>query len=189
MRRNIFVGTARVPGRPYARRWSLRVAALSAGGAVALGAGVLTAGPAMASPQPSCGDVLTASVTLTANLDCSSYTAGPALTINSNNITLNLGGYTITGPGGSSDTDGVQIGANGHAPGSDTVTNGIIENFEIDVDVTAARNLALSKLQLLFDTADTYYGIYAYYVAVGTFSNVTAQDASYGIYLLRTRRR
>ena len=45
-----------------------------------------------------CGSVLTASVTLTSNLDCRAQTSGNALTIGAAHVTVNLNGYTIIGP-------------------------------------------------------------------------------------------
>jgi hypothetical protein len=46
-------------------------------------------------PQPTCGETLTQSVTLTANLDCGPSVYGAALTIGAAGITVNLNGHAI----------------------------------------------------------------------------------------------
>lgn len=168
-------------GRRRGRR--LPVGALSAGAALAIGAGVLSASPGLAASQPVCGNELHSSVTLTANLDCSTYTGGPALTIGADGVTLNLGGFSIIGPGGASGTYGVAVSSHGLALNKDTVTNGTIQNFQYGVYVYAARNLKLTGLTMLFDVANSYNGVYAQNVAVGTFSQISAQSASIGIQL------
>src|SRR4051812_48893492 len=71
---------------------------------------MLALGSAPALADPPCGATLTQSVTLTADLDCSGYTAGLVFTIAKKKITLDLGGHTITG-GGSSGTIGVLNGS------------------------------------------------------------------------------
>ncbi len=48
-----------------------------------------------AAASPSCGDILTASVTLIADLACD----GPALFIGADDVTVELAGHTISGPG------------------------------------------------------------------------------------------
>src|SRR4051794_21928075 len=164
----------------------LPVGALSVGAVLALAVGVLSASPGLATPQPVCGNELHASVTLTADLDCSSYTGGPALTIEANGVTLNLGGFSIIGPGGANGTSGVIIGDTGLALSNDTVTNGTIQNFHYGVYAFAGSNLKLTELTMLFDAANTYNGVFAQNVTGGTFSQISAQNASIGIELDRS---
>src|SRR4051794_15035105 len=96
------------------------------GGMVALG--LLVAVPtAVFAAQPSCGDTLTVSTTLTSDLDCSGYD-GTALTLGAKGITLNLGGHTLTGFTGPDNDSGVYSEKNGV-----TVTNGTINNANIGV--------------------------------------------------------
>jgi parallel beta-helix repeat protein len=93
-----------------------------------------------------CGDVITQDTTLTADLTC-----GPgqtALIIGASNITLDLGGYTISGPfTGSLQTGG--IGVLVASPYTNvTIRNGTIRGFGIGVrlDTTSGntvRNLTL----------------------------------------------
>jgi parallel beta-helix repeat protein len=96
---------------------------------------------ATASAAPlACGQVLTTSVTLQANLNCSGYIGGPfALAAGAANITINLNGYTITGPGTSFIEQGVIDGAilaqEGFGqPGFNNVVvkNGVINGFVAD---------------------------------------------------------
>lgn len=70
-----------------------RVRILSAT-AVVLAASLSGAGPARAA-GPSCGDVVIADTTLTADLSC----AGNGLFVTAPGVTLDLNGHTITGPG------------------------------------------------------------------------------------------
>jgi Periplasmic copper-binding protein (NosD) len=69
---------------------------------VIVGSSLLVGGawlPRLASAATlSCGSVLTASVTLTSNLDCRAQTWGSGLTIGAAHVTVNLNGYTISGP-------------------------------------------------------------------------------------------
>ena len=65
----------------------------------AAGLGLATALVPLASADAatvSCGSVITTSTTLTTDLTCG---PGDALTIGADNVTLDLGGHTVTGPG------------------------------------------------------------------------------------------
>lgn len=74
--------------------------------------------PAQAAPRgPSCGSTLTESVTLTKNLRC----AGDGLSL-SDGVTLDLGGYQITG-------SGAGAGVTMSPQGTSAVVNGTVRNF------------------------------------------------------------
>ncbi|MFT7579704.1 MAG: hypothetical protein ACI9MR_001370 [Myxococcota bacterium] len=48
--------------------------------------------------NPACGDTLDVDTTLTADLDCTALTAGPALTLGTDNITLGGAGFAVIAP-------------------------------------------------------------------------------------------
>src|SRR5436305_12837738 len=73
--------------------------------------------------KPSCGDTITTSITLTANLACSTPTSG--LIVGQNGIVINLNGHSITGPGPAYGTVGIMNIGFSHV----TVENGAIGNF------------------------------------------------------------
>jgi|KBSMisStandDraft_5_1062788.scaffolds.fasta_scaffold40327_2 parallel beta-helix repeat protein len=74
----------------------------------------------------SCGQVITTSVKLSANLDC----ASDGLLIKGDNIVLDLNGHTITGPGPSASKIGVSIAAN---DGVQIIGSGTIQGFQAGV--------------------------------------------------------
>jgi hypothetical protein len=101
--------------------------------------------------NPACGATLTQSVMLTANLDCSGYTNGPALIIGAPNVTVDLGGYTLTGPGGdaiqfegrSLPSMGVlngKLATNKGGFSAATVKNGTVANFAYGVIELGAKS-------------------------------------------------
>ena len=84
--------------------------------------------PFVAATNVSCGESVTASVTLNGDLQCS----GNGLLITKASVTLNLNGHTIQG-GGGNNSAGVRLEAN-----SDIVENGVITGFHIGVDIVPA---------------------------------------------------
>ena len=126
---------------------------------------------------PACGDTLTASTTLHANLDCSAY-AGSALTIGANRITLNLNGHTITGPAGQDLDAGVLD--NGYK--KTTVTNGKILNFTYGVEVEGSSSTTVSKLTITGENDGADYGIYASNGVNNVFTKLTVSGVKYGMY-------
>src|SRR4051794_1479952 len=74
----------------------------------------------------SCGQVITTSVKLSANLDC----ASDGLLIKGDNIVLDLNGHTITGPGPSASKIGVSIAANDNVQ---ITGSGTIQGFQAGV--------------------------------------------------------
>lgn len=91
---------------------------------------------------PACGETITSNFTLTANLGpC----AGPGLIINADNITVNLNGHSLVGPG---PTDGTNPGIEivGHT--GDTVENGSVSNFDIGVLVNMSASNTITRLNI-----------------------------------------
>jgi len=77
-----------------------------------------------------CGDEITQDTTLDGDLTCAS---GPALIVAADNVTLDLGGHTVSGdPGASDDTPGILLrGVSGC-----TVRNGTVERFGAGVVIS-----------------------------------------------------
>jgi parallel beta-helix repeat protein len=137
--------------------------------------GLLGIVPPSASAAITCPYVVTHDTTLTADLDCTSYTSGDAVTFAGPGLTLDLNGHAIEGPVGSDTTDGVAIYYN-----NDTVKSGTIENFETQVYADAASETRLTNLKLNGDPADTYgEGIYIEYGAGNLIRNVVATGEYY----------
>lgn len=94
------------------------------------------------SSAPPCGSVITASVTLTADVTgCS----GPGLIAGADNITINLNGHRITGSGVA---DGISPGVLVEGHQGVTVTNGSISNFDAGVAVYLGANNTVSNLNI-----------------------------------------
>ena len=108
---------------------------------VTLGAAIVSLGPAAAIADPpaeiTCGTVLTTSVTLHEDLDCT----GDALIIGANGITVNLAGHSITGAG-----TGSGILADLHD--DLTVHSGTIAGFATDVNLSQVRNATFTALAI-----------------------------------------
>jgi len=129
---------------------------------------LVAAFPAGSQPAISCGDVITASTTLDADLTCPPG-AGWAINIGASNITLDLGGHTISGhtPGVgvlATDRDGIAI------------RNGAIEGFQegvflIECDRAMVEKLAIRNL----DSSDP--GVLVRGVAIDGSQQVVVRDA------------
>ncbi|GAA2363503.1 hypothetical protein [Dactylosporangium salmoneum] len=104
--------------------------------AVAVGIGLAAAPATQALANPACGSVITSSVTLTSDLNCT----GNALIVGAAGITVDLGGYNVIGTGTGT---GVQVGSYANDV---TVTNGGISGFATGVFVTASKRAILSNL-------------------------------------------
>ena len=115
--------------------------------------------PFAAATNVHCGQILTASVTLNGDLDCSSA----ALIIAGNNVNLNLGGHDISGAVGYS---GVEVEGT-----SDTVQNGVILFFTygVRIDSTGKTDTVLN-----LRSTNNQYGIYD----LGTGTKITTSVAS-----------
>ena len=100
-----------------------------------------SAGSANAVPTStslSCGQVVRESVTLSANLECST----DGLIAGANDITINLNGFTIAGPGGESSKVGVMLANNDNVQ----VTGGSIKGFQAGVLNTGGSGNTISKV-------------------------------------------
>ena len=88
----------------------------------------LPAVPALA-VHVQCGDVLTADTRLDSDLDCPNPDDVTAITIAASDVTLDLGGYTVSGPGLYNEAAGI-----GSAGVEDLVIrNGTVRGFSIDL--------------------------------------------------------
>lgn len=112
--------------------------AVIAGTLLAPIAGLIGASPASAVVPP-CGSVITQSTTLTGNMTC----PGDGLFVGASNITLNLNGHTISGPGPNvrPTPDNIYSGVNvNNGRTGVTVTNGTIRGFTIGVTTQVNAN-------------------------------------------------
>ncbi|MGW4424358.1 right-handed parallel beta-helix repeat-containing protein [Streptosporangium sp. NPDC004631] len=94
-----------------------------------------TALPAAADTTVNCGDTLTADVTLTSDLTCSSY---GSLTVDADNVTVDLAGHTLTGAG---------IDIDGHV--GLTVKNGTITGISNGLYATGGASVTFSGVRLV----------------------------------------
>lgn len=101
--------------------------------AVVPAAAVVAPGPAFA-VVPVCGSTIHVNTTLTGNMTC----PGNGLNIGSANVTLDLNGFTISGPGPDvrPAPDQIYAGVRVNSPGA-VVKNGRIQGFTIAVTTTA----------------------------------------------------
>jgi hypothetical protein len=83
------------------------------------------------SPPPACDSdgAISGSYRLTSNLTVSS-TSTDAIDVSVSHVTIDLNGFAIVGPGGSTSTSD---GINGSASGAFTVENGTVTGFNIDI--------------------------------------------------------
>ena len=108
--------------------------------------------------SPACGQVVHGNVTLTANLVCT----GEGLIVGGDNTTINLNGYSITGPGDNSSKVGVAV------PHSNSVViqgSGAIRNFQAGVLITGSENTNIHRVT--FDGNNT--------IGVASHSSIGAQ--------------
>ncbi len=141
------------------------------------GSGVLVLGTMIAASIPasaaslSCGTVLLASVTLTENLDCTGYTAGNALNVGADDVTVDLNGYEILGPGDLYNTYGVaDVGYN-----DVTVEDGSFSNFDVDIDLQGLTGAAVDRVKTTDHTVEYNTAVDGEYVSelavLGLFSS------------------
>src|SRR5918998_148857 len=96
------------------------------------------AGAAPVSTSLSCGQVVKESVTLSANLECST----DGLIAGADGITINLNGFTIAGPGGESSKVGIMLANNDNVQ----VTGGTLKGFQAGVLNTGGSGNTISKV-------------------------------------------
>jgi parallel beta-helix repeat protein len=115
---------------------------------VAIAVTVVDAASAVEADGVECGDVITSSTVLERDLTC----PGDGLLIRADNITLDLGGHTVTGS--------LRAGTVGiDNPGYDnvTITNGFVDEFQSGVVVRAGAKR--NRLAGLKTRSHTRYGI------------------------------
>lgn len=107
-----------------------------------LATATVSGGRTLHTAAPTCGQALTASVTLAADMDCSAGGTN-GLNVGANSITINLNGHTIRGNGGN-----IGISANGHT--GVVIENGTIDDFGTGVLILgAASNSRVSGMRLV----------------------------------------
>ena len=122
---------------PVVQTCSRRLSVAALGVVISVGLG---AGPAAAAAGPACGDTLTRSTTLHADL---SNCPGDGLVIGADGITLDLNGHTIDGDAVSGgDDSGVRV--NGHQ--GVVVRRGTVREFDHAVHLTGASHNAIAHL-------------------------------------------
>lgn len=113
--------------------------------AATTGIGATMMAPVAAHAAVECGQVITASLTLDHNLNCT----GNGIIVNASNVVLDLGGHTITGPAPTDTGVGPRgIIASGGRTGI-TIRNGTVRGFESGVDVHPGANGAVVSGLLL----------------------------------------
>ena len=170
-------------------------------GSSALILGVIAAGAAPASATTlACGATITTSVTLSGNINCTSDTTNDALTIGAADITVNLNGHKVLGPGAESDTEGIvdNPDGTGTAYNGVTIENGTISNFDTDIDIEGTANsgsppplcsrdltgAVVKGITTTNDTLQESYGVYGACLSGASIHNVSINDAEYGIGLI-----
>lgn len=145
-----------------------------------------TTSPTAASPTATaptatalaCGAEITESVTLSADMDCDPV----GLVVTGDNVVLDLGGHTISGPGPGKrswplphfDVAGIVVRGD-----NVTVRNGIVRETGISVLVNDARGATITGVE----TAGSYYGVYLFHGGGHTVDGSVVHDNVYGLHL------
>ena len=158
--------------------------ALVGGGALIIGMVTAAAGPASASPLP-CGTTVTANVTLTANVDCTSNTTDNGINIGAPDVTVNLNGHSILGPGTSAGTVGV---SDIDAFDNVTVKNGSISNFAAGVDAEGTSSvivtgIVVEKIHTTNNEPQEGVGVFGEYLNGASIHNLSISSADVGVEL------
>lgn len=144
---------------------------------VALALGLLSVVPGVAlAANPACGTTIMTNVTLTSDMDCSAYD-GDAIIFGKKNLTLNLNGYTLWGLVGDDNDNGVYTNYKKNV----TVKNGTIAYYDNAVYAENTVGGVFKNLTINGDSEPYEEGIYIYYGADNTVTNVTTNDVGYGI--------
>jgi len=129
----------------------MRGRALGVLSAAALGLSglVVLAAPASAAVH-SCGDVITASETLSNNIGpcpVGGPNFGSGLVIGASNIVLDLGGHTITGSASTNTSPTEQAGVTFRGVSGSTLKNGIVVNFDAGVQIVGGSGNTVSAIR------------------------------------------
>ena len=163
--------------------------AVAVTGCGALLLGMITAGaaPASAAALP-CGYTATTSIKLTANINCTGDTTDNGINIGASDITVNLNGHSILGPGANNMTQGIADNLTSSTVYNDvTIENGTISNFYGDIvlegdpggsDLTGA---VVEKITTTNDRLETGYGLFGGGLSGASIHNLSISDADYGV--------
>lgn len=166
-------------------------ARLRRAGAVVGACGVVLAGITLAAAGPAgaqaltCGMTITASVTLTQNLDCSADATTSALVIGAAGLAVNLNGYQILGPGAAAKTAGIDD-TGGH--GGLTVENGGISDFLGGVVVQGTSSNVLTgieirKLTITTSAPQDNIGVFGEFLSGAGIHDLSIRNAGVGVEL------
>lgn len=168
--------------RYRSRRVRTVAAVASTGALLAVGAVVSAPQVAGAASGVSCGQTLTSSVTLRANLDCAT-TDESALYIGAPNVTVNLGGHTITA---TASYDGIyDDGYSGLKVDSGTIQSGYYGVYAVGSSGAYLSGVSLSSLKIYGPVSPTVdsEGVLLEYVDGASVTGTTVEDEEYGITL------
>jgi Periplasmic copper-binding protein (NosD) len=141
--------------------------------------------PAQAAVALKCGATITRSVTLSQNIDCTHDSADDGVTIGAADVTINLNGHKILGPGDLKDTGGIVD--NGHD--NLTITGGTISNFWYGVTVSGTSITEVTGLRIRNATitentlGDQNYGVSGTDLSRAVMTGLTINGANIGIQL------
>jgi len=152
-----------------------KISRVAIGGLIAIG--LLSAVPAAVLAAPlACGDTLTTSRTLNADLDCSAY-SGNALTMGANDVVLNLNGHKIWGPTGDEGDYGVDTDGYNRT----TIKNGTINRYYGGVYVNESNRTLVQNVKFNGENNGDY-GVYVYYGVKNTLNNIETIGTETGVY-------
>jgi hypothetical protein len=142
----------------------------------AVAAAMVLPGTASAA-NPSCGSTVTTNLTLSGNMDCSA-SGTDALIVGADNITIDLGGYTLTVDPSYEAIDNYD-GCSGNVGCSGlTVTNGTISggNYGVDSEGDGSHQVSGTTVSSLKFVSQGTTSIYLHYTADSNVSSNTVTD-------------
>lgn len=126
---------------PLASRRSRNLVALTSGAALAIVGVTAVASPATAAGHIECGDTILEDTVLISDLVCDGTT--DALIVGADNVVLDLGGHTITGPGAYQGTgSGIRLTGRSGV----TVQKGTITGFQSGVVIDSGADNTVTKV-------------------------------------------
>ena len=125
----------------------------------------------------SCGDTITRSIKLKADLNCNT-SAADGLDIGANGVTVDLNGHSILGSGGADGYTGIED------DGFDNVTieDGAVKGFHDDVLFTNVAKSTVDHVVLRLNDFGVYNGITSTDGSGNHFTHNVVTNANYGIY-------
>ena len=119
------------------------------------------------------------SYVLTGNLTDTGTPSSTCILLQANDVTIDLAGFTITGPGNTGDTFGISDGSGQAAPPLHGIhiRNGVIQGFNLGVDLKTSTNVIVEDMRV----HDSVAGIF---VGQGLVrNNVVQVTVGFGIFL------